>query len=326
MRAASEDRRLLAESLARVVQGHAGAGLRRELGAGDWLWPAADEGLLPRAAHVVEVGLVLGRESAPLPWSHLVLAASLLERAAIPRAREHLQALARGEPAVAVLADARGPVPVVDAAAASLLVVVDDHGRRIRLLEQPAKLQPRPVRTLDGLEAAWIDAAQLPDSWASLRVPDAWHEALDWALLASCARIAGLLQRLVRQTVAFVDTRRQFGVVVGSFQAVQHRAVDLHIAAEELRALLHATEAAMDRAERAAAVARLRIKCARSARVVMQGAVQLHGAMGLTRELPVGAAVLAVEAELARHAGAAQCAARLLPPEPGTGLQGTIRC
>jgi len=135
--------------------------------------------------------------------------------------------------------------------------------------------------------------------------------ATDWAVLASCGIVAGLLERLVDETVAFVKNRKQFGVAVGSFQAVQHRAVDMHVAAQELRALLMASTAAMDTPAQADAVDRLRIKCGRSGRLVMQGAVQLHGAMGLTEELPVGRAVLRVEAELARHRSPAAAAARL---------------
>lgn len=314
---AGDDRRLMADSLARWLDGREdtpASQLREELGAAGWLWPWPDDLLLPRAQHVALVGEAIGRAAAPVAYPSLVLAASLLERLPVEDGAVLMEALAAGKAPVAVaLQQASGAALAIDAAGAGRLLVASPSDPWIGAMPR-TKARLRPVRTLDGHAAAFVDpvapgqATVVASGDEALRVLDA---ATDWAVLASCAVVSGLLQRLVAQTVAHVKVRRQFGVAIGSFQAVQHRAVDMHVATEELRALLHATTAEMDDAGPSLAVDRLRTKCGRSARFVVQGAVQLHGAMALTEELPVGRAVRCVEAELARHRSPGAAAARL---------------
>lgn len=309
-----DDRRLMADSLSRWLDGREdspAAQLRAELGAAGWLWPAGDELLLPRARHVALVGEAIGRAAAPVSYASLVMAASLLERLPMQDGAGLVQALAGGHPAVAVVVQAGNTRTLsIDAARAGTLLVAAREQGWIGWMPA-ASARTAPVRTLDDHPAAFVEPVAR-DQATLLAVGDdavrAIDAAADWAVLASCAVISGLLQRLVAQTVAHVKVRRQFGVAIGSFQAVQHRAVDMHVAAEELRALLHASTAAMDQA---GAVDRLRTKCGRNARLVLQGAVQLHGAMALTEELPVGHAVRCVEAELARHRAPSASAARL---------------
>lgn len=309
---AEDDRRLVADSLARHLEDGRdtpSAQRRAELGAGGWLWPSKDDLLLPRAEHVALVGQAIGRAAAPVPYPCIVLAAALLEAVPLEDGADLLQALAAGEAPVAVAVQ-RGAEPAlaIDAGTArTLLVAQADRIGAVPL----SGVHVQPVRTLDGHAAALVPhlacVAQVEGTAAAQVLAD----ATDWAVLASCAVVCGLLQRLVAQTVTHVKTRRQFGAAVGSFQSVQHRAVDMHVAAEELAALLLASTAALRTPAQADAVDRLRTKCGRSARLVMQGAVQLHGAMGLTEELPVGRAVLCVEAELARFRSPAVAAARL---------------
>lgn len=116
------------------------------------------------------------------------------------------------------------------------------------------------------------------------------QQVADAALLATGAEAVGVMQRLLHDTLGYVRQRKQFGVAIASFQATQHRLADMHTALLQARALVAATLAAMDQPapERGRAVAACQVAVARAARTVGQGAVQLHGGMGVTEELAVG--------------------------------------
>jgi alkylation response protein AidB-like acyl-CoA dehydrogenase len=96
--------------------------------------------------------------------------------------------------------------------------------------------------------------------------------------------------RLLRATAAFLGERRQFGVPLGTFQALQHRLADMHLAREQAVALVGAVAGRMQgpAAERSLAVSSAKVVTNRACQVVGQGAVQLHGAMGVTEELAAG--------------------------------------
>jgi alkylation response protein AidB-like acyl-CoA dehydrogenase len=92
-------------------------------------------------------------------------------------------------------------------------------------------------------------------------------------------------------TLEYLKTRKQFGVPIGTFQALQHRIVDLYIAQEQARSMACLACSKMDSAEnptdRARAVSAAKIKIADNARHVSQEAVQLHGGMGMSEELKI---------------------------------------
>ena len=116
------------------------------------------------------------------------------------------------------------------------------------------------------------------------------QQVADETLLATGAEAVGVMQRLLQDTLDFVRQRRQFGVPLASFQVLQHRLADMHMAWLQARALVGATVLMMDSpaAERGRAVASAQVAVARAAKAVGQGAVQLHGGMGMTDELAVG--------------------------------------
>ena len=92
-------------------------------------------------------------------------------------------------------------------------------------------------------------------------------------------------------TVDYLRTRQQFGVSIGSFQALQHRAADMLVAVEQARSM--AVYAAMmaeepDARERRAAIAAAKAQVNRSGRLVGQEAVQLHGGIAVTWEYKAG--------------------------------------
>ncbi|WP_112322040.1 acyl-CoA dehydrogenase family protein [Oceanibium sediminis] len=108
-------------------------------------------------------------------------------------------------------------------------------------------------------------------------------------LIALAAESCGAMQQLVQMTGAYLETRQQFGRPIGSFQALQHRLADMHVALDEARSLMLAAAMAADaNAPEAALITRKAwIQCGWSARRIAEEAVQMHGAIGMTSECQV---------------------------------------
>jgi alkylation response protein AidB-like acyl-CoA dehydrogenase len=114
--------------------------------------------------------------------------------------------------------------------------------------------------------------------------------ALDIGLAALCAEAVGVMQALLDATIAYVQTRQQFGVAIGRFQALQHRIADMLIHLEQARSMsyLAALRCADENVpERRRALSAAKAVIGQSCRFVGQQAVQLHGGMGMTDELAV---------------------------------------
>lgn len=117
------------------------------------------------------------------------------------------------------------------------------------------------------------------------------EHAVDLAILAQCAEAVGHMRALLDATVAYTKVRQQFGVALRTFQALQHRMVDMFAATETAASRVQAALArvagpgsAVD--PREAVLTKLAVD--KSARLVGQEAVQLHGGMGMTDDLIVG--------------------------------------
>jgi pimeloyl-CoA dehydrogenase small subunit len=113
------------------------------------------------------------------------------------------------------------------------------------------------------------------------------ERVVEGAIAALCAEAVGLMEALNELTVEHLKTRKQFGVAIGSFQALQHKAADMLVALEQARSM--ALYAAMmveaeDAVERRVALSAAKVQINRSARWVGQTAVQLHGGIGMTME------------------------------------------
>lgn len=135
---------------------------------------------------------------------------------------------------------------------------------------------------------ARLGGPDAPDAAAAMA------EALDHATAASCAEAVGCMAVLLDATVAYTKTRVQFGQPIAASQVLKHRMVDMATHCEEaraiaLRAALRCDMPGLPAAERARAVSGAKLKIAQGARFVGENAVQLHGAMGVTDELNVGA-------------------------------------
>lgn len=111
--------------------------------------------------------------------------------------------------------------------------------------------------------------------------------AADWAAFATAAQALGTGEALLRATVAYVQQRTQFGVAIGSFQAVKHRLADTLIGLEFARPLLYGAAAALAEGAPCAGadVAAAKVAAGEAAYAAARAALQLHGAVGYTEEL-----------------------------------------
>ena len=117
------------------------------------------------------------------------------------------------------------------------------------------------------------------------------EEALDFAGALLCAEAVGAMKFACDTTLEYLKTRKQFGTNIGSFQALQHRMVDMCISTEQARSITYLACAKVGpdtpAGERARVVAAARVKVADACRHVGQEAIQLHGGMGMTLEMKV---------------------------------------
>lgn len=117
------------------------------------------------------------------------------------------------------------------------------------------------------------------------------EQVTDEAIAALCAEAVGTMSVMHETTVDYLKTRKQFGVPIGDFQVLQHRAADMFLMLEQARSMsMLATMMAdeQDVAERRRSIAGAKVQIGRSGRFVGQQAVQLHGGVGMTMELAVG--------------------------------------
>jgi pimeloyl-CoA dehydrogenase small subunit len=117
------------------------------------------------------------------------------------------------------------------------------------------------------------------------------ERVVDDARIALCAEAVGLMDESLKSTVEYLKTRKQFGVAIGSFQVLQHRAADMFVAVEQARSMaMFATMAGDfdDARERATAVAAAKVQIGKSLKFVGQQSIQLHGGIGMTMEARIG--------------------------------------
>ncbi|HET7672561.1 MAG TPA: acyl-CoA dehydrogenase [Burkholderiales bacterium] len=112
-------------------------------------------------------------------------------------------------------------------------------------------------------------------------------EVLDFATALACAEAVGAMQFACDTTLEYLKTRKQFGVPIGTFQALQHRMVEMFISLEQARSMACLAASRADAGGDPRAISAAKIKVSDAARHVSQEAVQLHGGMGMTEELKV---------------------------------------
>jgi len=183
---------------------------------------------------------------------------------------------------------------VLGAPAAGKLVVsaMAPAGLSLFLVEAKAA-KMKPYRTLDEMRAADVTLANTPGELlgAEGKALPVIEEAVDFATALVCAEAVGAMKFSCDTTLEYLKTRKQFGVPIGTFQALQHRIVDMVVAYEQAKSMAFLAcsqaDSASDAKERARAISAAKIKVADNARLISQEAIQLHGGMGMSEELKV---------------------------------------
>jgi alkylation response protein AidB-like acyl-CoA dehydrogenase len=115
--------------------------------------------------------------------------------------------------------------------------------------------------------------------------------ALDAGAAALCAEAVGAMWTLHDMTLDYIKMRKQFGATIGSFQAIQHRMVNMYMKCQLAQSMALAGMAALDRgdtASRRRAVSAAKVQVGRAARHVGEDAIQLHGGIAMTDEYAAG--------------------------------------
>jgi pimeloyl-CoA dehydrogenase small subunit len=173
----------------------------------------------------------------------------------------------------------------------------DKDGLALFLVDAGAQgVSTRGYATVDGLRAAEVTLSGVRvDAGAVIGEPGKAFQLIervvDTAIAALAAEAVGAMAAMHEQTVDYMKTRKQFGVTIGSFQALQHRAAEMLVALEQARsmAMLATMMAAEENVrERRQAISAAKVQIGRSARIVGHGAIQIHGGIGMTMEAKVG--------------------------------------
>ncbi|MGH0031672.1 MAG: acyl-CoA dehydrogenase family protein [Myxococcota bacterium] len=139
--------------------------------------------------------------------------------------------------------------------------------------------------TLDGVEVG-ADALVGAEGQGLALLED----VVDRATVGLCAEMLGSMTEAMEKTVDYLKQRQQFGVPIGSFQALKHRAANLFIEVELCRSVVMAAARAVDEgdAEAAKLVSLAKARCSDTAVLVANEAVQMHGGVGMTDEFDIG--------------------------------------
>lgn len=194
---------------------------------------------------------------------------------------------------------------VLNGEAADTLVVTartkgaqtDRNGIGVFLVPRDAKgVAVKGYPTQDGMHAADITFTGV-EVGADAAIGDPENglplieQVVDDARIAMCAEAVGAMEESLKITVEYLKTRKQFGVPIGSFQTLQHRAADMFVNLEQARSMAMLATMASDfddAKERAIAVAAAKVQVGKSLKFVGQQSIQLHGGIGMTMEASIG--------------------------------------
>jgi alkylation response protein AidB-like acyl-CoA dehydrogenase len=190
----------------------------------------------------------------------------------------------QGEQAGLLLVSARSAGAMEDEAGITLFLV-------------PAKAPGLTVRSFPSIDGGRVAELTLDnvklDGSALLGVEGQGHGVLELAVgrgvLALCAESLGAMEAAKAATLDYLRTRKQFGVFIGSFQALQHRMADLLLEIEQARSAVINAAAAIDaeRVTRERALSAAKASVGRIGALVAEECIQMHGGIGMTWELPL---------------------------------------
>jgi alkylation response protein AidB-like acyl-CoA dehydrogenase len=299
-------------------------GFADELGILGATLPEEAGGLGGGPVEVMVIAEALGHALVVEPYiDTVVVAGGLLQRAGGERATAVLEQIADGtavvalavtEPdtgddltGIATAADRDGDswvlsgtkIVVLNAPLATHLLIAAKtaDGLSLFLTEFDATHPPDGVemhayRTIDDRRAADLtfDRLRLPAQALLGEAEASLLRARDEGAAAVVSEAVGAMRKVLADTVEYSKQRQQFGQPIGSFQALQHRMVDMYMELEQAVAAAYLAVLNLDaeQAVRARAVSAAKATAGRAARFIGQNAVQLHGGMGMTEELAIG--------------------------------------
>jgi len=297
----NEEQQLLADSVRRFLQKDYDFEKRKAILQNGWserVWatfaemgltalplPAEHGGFGGGAVDLMSVMEAFGEALVVEPYLPTVLAAQVIAKAGSAQQKQSILPLvAQGKMRLALATGERG---VIGAPMADKVVFL--RGNEIWVIGR-SELPLKPHRTLDDLAAAEIrfdGKGEKPGHADSALL----EEVQDFGAALSCAEAVGAMKFACDTTLEYLKARRQFGVPIGAFQALQHRMVDMFISYEQAKSMACLACSKVDQSEsaneRSRAVSAAKIKIADSARHISQESVQLHGGMGMSEELKV---------------------------------------
>lgn len=268
------------------ADGDTGAGLAlwRRLAEQGVAALAAPESAGGMGAEPIDVAVAfeqLGRYAVPGPW---VESAAYLPRLLATARPDVVTELAEG--AVGTVLVAEHAPCAMDADVADHVFVVRGGAVSMGSATGEARRSVDPARRL--FDLAEGEAVQVSS--------DAVAEAFDLAALACSAQLLGLGEHLLESTVEYLKQRKQFGRVIGSYQALKHQAADVRIALDFVRPLVHGAALTFDTDDRSRDVSAAKAAASDAAYRAARTALQLHGAIGYTEEYDLSLWLLKVRA------------------------------
>ena len=190
-------------------------------------------------------------------------------------------------PAGWVLTASKSIVPAGDQADAFIVPARVNGQLALFLVDKKMSgVSARGYGTQDGSRAAELSLQEALATLITLDGQSALEHAVDIGIAATCAEAVGVMDKTLALTADYMNTRKQFGVAISSFQALRHRAADMKMQLELARSMSYyaALKLNAPAPERRAAMARAKYQLGNSMRFVGQQAVQLHGGIGVTDE------------------------------------------
>ena len=172
----------------------------------------------------------------------------------------------------------------------------DKNGITLLIVDKSAAgVTMRDYRTIDGMRAADVSFTNVAVGKDAVlgKAGEGYaliERAAEVGIAALCAEAIGCMTMLNEQTIEYLKTRKQFGVPIGKFQVLQHRAAEMFMELEQARSLAYLAAVKVDSAdanERKRAIHAAKVRTGRAVKFVGQAAIQMHGGMGMTDELAV---------------------------------------
>jgi hypothetical protein len=176
-------------------------------------------------------------------------------------------------------------VPAADEADAFVVPAHTAHGIRLFLVERGAA-QVRGYPTQDGGRAGEVALPNAPAQLITVDGLTALERAVDVGIAALCAEAVGVMDKYLAITVEYMNTRKQFGVPIASFQALRHRVADVKMQLELARSMSYYASLKLGEPapQRRRALSQAKVQLGQSMRFIGQQCTQMHGGIGVTDE------------------------------------------